>query len=128
VNRTWNDLWCDLRNRKGTPWNVRSLYWSGSLTTVAREISRYKSDLVGVQEARWDKGGSVNADDYVWGRGEMYAGFWWGNLREQAHLEDTGVDGRIFRKWDGGMDWIDLAQDRDRWREIVNAVMNLRVP
>jgi len=28
----------------------------------------------------------------------------------------------------GGMDWIDLAQDMDRWQEIVNAVMNLRVP
>jgi hypothetical protein len=27
-----------------------------------------------------------------------------------------------------GMDWIDLAQDKDRWRELVNAVMNLRVP
>jgi hypothetical protein len=27
-----------------------------------------------------------------------------------------------------GVDWIDLAQDRDRWRDLVNAVMNLRVP
>jgi hypothetical protein len=29
--------------------------------------------------------------------------------------------------WDG-VDWIDLAQDRDRWRAVVNTVMNLRVP
>jgi hypothetical protein len=28
----------------------------------------------------------------------------------------------------GGMDWIDMAQDRDRWRAVVSAVMNLRAP
>jgi hypothetical protein len=49
-------------------------------------------------------------------------------------LEDPGVDGRIILRWlfrkreVGGMDWIELAQDRYRWRTLVNAVMNLRVP
>jgi hypothetical protein len=28
----------------------------------------------------------------------------------------------------GGVDWIDLAEDRDQWRALVNTVMNLRVP
>jgi hypothetical protein len=34
-----------------------------------------------------------------------------------------------FRKWngEGGLDWIDLAQERDRWRAIVKAAKNLRV-
>ena len=34
-------------------WNARSLYRSGSLTTLVRELVRYKFDLVGVQEVRW---------------------------------------------------------------------------
>jgi exonuclease III len=40
-------------------WNVRSLYRAASLMTVAKELARYKLDLVGVQEVRWDKGGTV---------------------------------------------------------------------
>jgi hypothetical protein len=64
---------------------------------------------------------------------EVHTGFWWGDLREGDHLGDQGVDGRIilrriFGKWDGGMDWIELTQDRDRWRAVVNAVTNLRIP
>ena len=74
------DLWGGMfleevsRNRKrdivlGT-WNVRSLYRAGSLTAVARELARYKLDLVGVQEVRWDKGGTVRAVDFnfLWKR------------------------------------------------------------
>jgi hypothetical protein len=44
-----------------------------------------------------------------------------------------GVDGRIklrwfFKKWSGGMDWIVLAEDRNRWRALVITVINLGVP
>jgi hypothetical protein len=56
---------------------------------------------------------------------EVSTGFWWGNLTGD-HLEDIGVDGRIllkliFKKYDGEVDWIDLALDRDR-RSLVTAV------
>jgi hypothetical protein len=50
--------------RFGT-WDVRSLYRSGSFKTVARELGKCKLDLVGVQEVRWDKGGTERAEDYT---------------------------------------------------------------
>jgi hypothetical protein len=66
------------------------------------------------------------------GRGEVHIAFWWGHLRERDHLGDPGVEDNI--KMDlqevgcGVMDWIELAQDRDRWWALVNAVLNLGVP
>jgi hypothetical protein len=43
--------------------NVRSLYRSGLFATVARELARYKSDLLGIQEIKWDKRGTVRVRD-----------------------------------------------------------------
>ena len=62
-------------------------------------------------------------------------GVYWVLVRKpegRRPLGKLGVDGRIilkwiFEMWGGSMDWIDLAQDRDRRRAVVNAVMNLRV-
>jgi hypothetical protein len=52
---------------------------------------------------------------------------------ERDDWEDPGIDGWIilmwiFCKWDGGMGWIELAQDRNGWRALVNPIMNFRVP
>ena len=70
----------------------------------------------------------------VWVRREGCIGSWWGNRKGKRPL------GRPRRKYVdnirmdfqevgfGYMDWIGLAQDRDRWRTLVSAVMNLRVP
>jgi hypothetical protein len=44
--------------------NVRSLYRSGSLKKVVRELGKYKLDLLDVQ-VRWDKGGTERAEDYT---------------------------------------------------------------
>jgi len=63
-------------------------------------------------------------------RGDVYTGFWLGKA-DGTPPGKQSVDGRIilrwiFRKWNV-RDWIDVTQDRDRWRALVNAVMNLRV-
>jgi hypothetical protein len=68
--RTWMD-YLDKRSklkkmdmRFGTL-NVRRMYRTGSLRAVAEEISKYKLDLLGVQEVRWDGGGIAPAGDYT---------------------------------------------------------------
>jgi hypothetical protein len=69
---------------------------------------------------------------HAWEREENCARFWWETLREGDHLDDRGVDeimrlGCNLGRLVGGVEWIHLAQDRDRWRAVVNAVMNPRV-
>jgi hypothetical protein len=66
--------------RFGT-WIVRSIYRAGSLRTVAEDISKYKLDLVGVQEVRWNRDGTEPAGEYMffYGKGnenyELGTGF-----------------------------------------------------
>jgi hypothetical protein len=54
----------------------------------------------------------------VWGTGEVYTAFWWGNLRERDHFGDPDIDGKIilrwnFRKWDvkvwTGFGWLRIG-------------------
>ena len=52
------------REMKIHTWKVRRLYRAGSLKVAARELARYKLDVVGVQEVRWVKGDTVRAGDY----------------------------------------------------------------
>jgi exonuclease III len=46
-------------------YEIWQMYRSGSFTTVVMELARYKLDLVGVQEVRWDKAETVRAGDYT---------------------------------------------------------------
>jgi hypothetical protein len=51
-----NTTACQTINMRFGTWNVRSMYRAGSLRAVTEEISKYKLDLVGEQEVRWDGG------------------------------------------------------------------------
>jgi hypothetical protein len=70
---------------------------------------------------------------HAWERRKKCTRFWWESPKERDHLEDQDIGGKMGSEcilgrlaW-GGVDWIRLAHDRDRWRAVVSAVMNLRV-
>jgi len=63
-------------------WNVRSLYTSGYLTTAARELVRYKLNLVGAMEVKWDKRGTVKNRGII---------FFFNGKRNEIQQLGTGV-------------------------------------
>jgi hypothetical protein len=67
---------------------------------------------------------------HEWGRRGMHIGYWWESQKERDHWEDQDVDIKMDLREIGwnGVDWIDMAQDRDQCRALVNTVLNLRVP
>ena len=81
---------------------LRRMRWAGHIVRMGEERGAYRV-LVGKPEGRRPLGGSRRR--------------WVDNIR--MDIQDVGC---------GYMDWIGLAQDRERWRTLVSAVMNLRVP
>ena len=70
---------------------------------------------------------------HVWGTEGPYTGFWWGNMKEVDHLGDRcrwedNIKMNFSEVGCEGVNWIELAQDRERLWALVNAVMNFRVP
>jgi hypothetical protein len=60
---TWPKQWKNYM-RFGT-WNVRSLYGVGAIKSVVGELEKYKLDLVGVQEVRWEGEGYQTVHNYI---------------------------------------------------------------
>jgi hypothetical protein len=61
--------------------------------------------------------------------GELHIGHWWESQKERDLWEDQDVGGWTILKWIlEGQDGMDMAQDRDQWRVLVNMVLNLRDP
>jgi hypothetical protein len=66
------------------------------------------------------------------GRWEVHSGFWWDDTGAGDNLEDSGlyvsiILKRIFKKWDGDMDWVNLTQYMNMWRTLVSEVINPQI-
>jgi len=102
--RLYNEELNDLYSSPNIVWVIKSrrMRWAGHVAHMGEEKGEYRI-LVGKPEGRRPLGRPRSR--------------WADNI--MMDLEEVGC---------GYMDWIGMAQDRDRWRTLVSAVMNLRVP
>ena len=101
--------------------NVWSLYRAGSLTAATRELARYKLDLVGVQEVRWDKQGTVRAGDYNFFYGRGYKSHQFGREFCMHHRIISTV-----KRVEFVSDRVSYIALRGRWCNII--VLNVHAP
>jgi exonuclease III len=106
--------------RLGT-WNFTSLYRAGSIMTVSKELSKYRLDLVGVQEVRWEGSGFEPAREYT---------FFCGKENE---IHELGTGFLVHRRIISAVTRVEFVSDRmsyiilrGRWCHIT--VLNVHVP
>jgi exonuclease III len=102
-------------------WTVRSLQRAGLLMSVAKEISEYKLDLVGVQEVRWDMGGTEPSGRYT---------FFYGKLNENYEF---GIGFFVRKRIISAVERVEFVSDRmsyiilrGRWCDII--VLKVHTP